>query len=75
MKDAETINKMHNLIFLFQYKTHQVFQGRVIHQIIDQNWDMKGFKAVLMRILLTLEINKLPESIELENFLEKAINT
>jgi hypothetical protein len=35
MKDAEEINNMHNLMYLFVYKTHQVFQARVIHQIID----------------------------------------
>lgn len=35
MADAKAINDMHNLIFLFAYKTHQVFQARVIHQIID----------------------------------------
>ena len=51
MKDAKLINDMHNLLYLFSLKTHQVFQARVIHQIIDQNWDLKGFKAVLMKIL------------------------
>jgi hypothetical protein len=35
MKDAKAINDMHNLMYLFSYKTHQVFQARVIHQIID----------------------------------------
>jgi len=54
--DAEKIKKMHNLMFLFAYKTQQVFMGRVIHQIIDQNWDMKGFKCTLMRIVQTLNL-------------------
>jgi hypothetical protein len=35
MKDGKAINDMHNLIFLLSLKTHQVFQSRVIHQIID----------------------------------------
>jgi len=35
MKDTKAINDMHNLVYLFAYKTHQVFQARVIHQIID----------------------------------------
>lgn len=35
MKDGKAINDMHNLIFLLSLKTHQVFQARVIHQIID----------------------------------------
>lgn len=50
-QDFEQINKMHNLMFLFAYKTHQIFFSRVIHAIIDQNWDLKGFKQIFMRIL------------------------
>lgn len=49
--DVEAINKMHNLLYLFAYKTQQIFFSRVIHAIIDQNWDLKGFKQVFMRIL------------------------
>jgi hypothetical protein len=44
MDDYEQINKMHNLMYLFAYKTQQIFFSRVIHTIIDQNWDLKGFK-------------------------------
>ena len=33
--DRKAINNMHNLIYLLALKTHQVFQSRVIHQIID----------------------------------------
>ena len=51
---------MHNLMYLFTYKIHQVFQARVIHQIIDQNWDLKGFKAVLIRILEKINIKDTP---------------
>ena len=60
MKDAQAINDMHNLMYLFTYKIHQVFQARVIHQIIDQNWDLKGFKAVLVRILEKINIKDTP---------------
>ena len=42
--DYEKINNMHNLMYLFAYKTQQIFFSRVIHAIIDQNWDLKGFK-------------------------------
>lgn len=35
MNTGDKINQMHNMMFLFAYKTAQVFQGRVIHQIID----------------------------------------
>jgi len=30
-KSGASIQEMHNLVFLFAYKTAQVFQGRVIH--------------------------------------------
>lgn len=33
--DYEQINKMHNLMYLFAYKTQQIFFSRVIHAIID----------------------------------------
>jgi hypothetical protein len=31
-------------MYLLAAKTQQVFFSRVIHTIIDQNWDLKGFK-------------------------------
>jgi hypothetical protein len=75
MKDAKAINDMHNLVYLFAYKTHQVFQARVIHQIIDQNWDLKGFRAVLTRILEAMKLDSLPSSVRLDKYLEKLINS
>jgi chaperonin cofactor prefoldin len=61
---------MHNLVFLFAYKTAQVFQARVIHQIIDQNWDLKGFKCTLARI-----IERIGGRVQdLEKTIEKMIN-
>ena len=75
MNDGEAINSMHNLMFLFAYKTHQVFQARVIHQIIDQNWDLKGFKATLMRIIQKLGLGGLAGTSNLEKYLEKMINS
>jgi hypothetical protein len=51
INDAEAINKMHSLFYLLAFKTQQVFFSRVIHTIIDQNWDLKGFKQVLSRII------------------------
>lgn len=35
---------MQNLCYLFAQKTQQVFNSRIIHTCIDQNWDLKGFK-------------------------------
>jgi hypothetical protein len=71
--DFEIINKMHNLVFLFAYKTHQVFFSRVIHAIIDQNWDLKGFKQVLMRILQLVEVNSNANGLSLEKHLDKLL--
>lgn len=56
VEDRNKINNMHNLWYLLAYKTQQVFFSRVIHTCIDQNWDLKGLKQVLLRILKTLEI-------------------
>ena len=75
MQNGEEINLMHNLMFLFAYKTHQVFQARVIHQIIDQNWDLKGFKETLMRIVGKLKFDKYQGTTDMEKYLEKKINS
>ena len=74
MKDAKEINNMHNLIYLFVNKTHQVFQARVIHQIIDLNWDLKSYKAVLMRIIEKIGILKCPQAKNLDKAIEKVID-
>ena len=75
MKDAQAINDMHNLMYLFTYKIHQVFQARVIHQIIDQNWDLKGYKAVLLRILEKINMKNTPQTERMEKYLDKLINS
>jgi len=67
------INKMHNLVYLLAYKTQQIFFSRVIHAIIDQNWDLKGFKQVLMRILQTLEVSSSATGASLEKHLDKLL--
>ena len=54
--DKNAINDMHNLVYLLAQKTHQVFFTRVIHTIIDQNWDLKGLRQVLGRILKTIDL-------------------
>jgi hypothetical protein len=74
-ENSEAINEMHNIVYLFSQKVHQVFQARVIHQIIDQNWDLKGFRAVINRIFEKLQIK---ETISIKNFdayIEKQINS
>lgn len=49
---------MHTLVWLLALKTHQVFQSRVIPAIIDQNWDLKGFRAVLWRVFEVLSMEE-----------------
>ena len=50
----DEVNTMHNLCYLLAHKAQQVFTSHVIHTAIDQNWDMKGLKQVLVRILKTV---------------------
>lgn len=50
------LNDMHNLCFLLASKMQSVFNSSVLRTCIDQNWDLKGMKAVLLEILLILEI-------------------
>ena len=71
--DVEAINKMHNLLYLFAYKTQQIFFSRVIHAIIDQNWDLKGFKQVFMRILQLLDVSANAGGSSLEKHLDKLL--
>lgn len=56
MYNYEELNTMHNLCYLFAQKTQQVFNSRIIHTCIDQNWDLKGFRQVLQRVLKTMEV-------------------
>lgn len=55
--NQDVVNNMHNLIYLLAQKSQQVFTSHVIHTAIDQNWDMKGLKQVLVRVLKTLDVN------------------
>lgn len=72
--DTTALNTLHNLVFLFAYKTSQVFQARVIHQIVDQNWDLKGFKCTLVRIYQTIGLATFENIKEVEKQLDKLIN-
>lgn len=44
LNSYEDVNMMQNLCYLLAMKTQQVFNSRIIHTCIDQNWDLKGFK-------------------------------
>lgn len=51
INNYEEVNLVQNLCYLLAMKTQQVFNSRIIHTCIDQNWDLKGFKQVLVRVL------------------------
>ena len=74
INDYEEINNMHNLCYLLAMKTQQVFNSRIIHTCIDQNWDLKGFKQVLVRILRMLGCSDYDEVTSLLDFTIKTQN-
>jgi hypothetical protein len=55
--DTKEIFKLHNYVFLLAQKCKGVFHGSVIHTCIDQNWDLKGLKQSLQRLIQHLQIN------------------
>ena len=73
-RSYEEVNMMHNLLYLLAMKTQQVFNSRVIHTCIDQNWDLKGFKQVLVRILRMLGCSDYDEVTSLLDFTIKTQN-
>ena len=56
MQNSLKLNLMHNLCFLLAQKLQSVFTSGVIKTCIDQNWDLKGYRSVLLRILLELGV-------------------
>jgi len=65
---------MQNLCYLLAMKTQQVFNSRIIHTCIDQNWDLKGFKQVLVRILRQIGASDYDEVTGLLDFVIKTQN-
>lgn len=63
---------MHKLVYLLAQKAEKVFQGRLLPQVIDQNWDMKAFKAVLCRML---EVMHLMESAPAQRLVKQIEST
>ena len=55
-------------------KTQQVFNSRIIHTCIDQNWDLKGFKQVLVRLLKSVGASEFDEITQLLDFTIKTQN-
>ena len=71
MGKPEEICMMHDLMYLLTQKIHMVFFNAVIHTIIDQNWDIKGFKQVLSRILKIIDIRPPVVRSGIEKILDK----
>lgn len=55
--DTKELFKLHNYVYLLAQKCKGVFHGSVIHTCIDQNWDLKGLKQTLQRLLQHLQLN------------------
>ena len=55
--DTKELFKLHNYVYLLAQKCKGVFHGSVIHTCIDQNWDLKGLKQSLQRLLQHLQLN------------------
>lgn len=73
-KNDKVIDKMHDLLFLLAQKAQNVFNSRVIHTIIDQNWDLKGFYNVLTRILKLIDLKPAVARTNVEKQIEKLCN-
>ena len=73
-RSYEEVNTMHNLCYLLAMKTQQVFNSRVIHTCIDQNWDLKGFKQVLVRILKQVNVVSYDDVTQILDFTIKTQN-
>ena len=74
MKNYNELNNMQNLCYLFAQKTQLVFNSHIIHTCIDQNWDLKGFKQVLVRIFKAIGVQNLDEITGLLDFQIKTQN-
>ena len=73
-RSYEEVNMIHNLLYLLAMKTQQVFNSRVIHTCIDQNWDLKGFKQVLVRILRQVGVSNYDDVTQMLDFTIKTQN-
>jgi len=74
LESYDKINSIQNLCYLLAMKTQQVFNSRIIHTCIDQNWDLKGFKQVLVRILREIGCSDYDEVTQMLDFTIKTQN-
>jgi hypothetical protein len=73
LNKCEKLNLMHSLVYLLASKAQSVFTSGVVRTCIDQNWDLKGFKSVLLRILKEVGLNHESDYSKLKDFFDKMI--
>ncbi len=72
---ADKLSYMHSLVYLLASKTQSVFTSGVVRTCIDQNWDLKGFKAVLLRILKEIGLSSDSDTAKLKDYFDKMIQS
>ena len=75
MAKGDKLGLMHSLVYLLASKAQSVFTSGVVRTCIDQNWDLKGFKAVLLRILKEVGLNQDNDSLKLKEYFDKLIQS
>ena len=75
MSKGDKLGLMHSLVFLLASKAQSVFTSGVVRTCIDQNWDLKGFKAVLLRILKEVGLNQEADAAKLKEYFDKLIQS
>lgn len=66
---------MHSLVYLLASKAQSVFTSGVVRTCIDQNWDLKGFKSVLVRILREVGLTQDSDTAKLKDYFDKLIQS
>ena len=75
MAKNEKLSMMHSLVYRLASKAQSVFTSGVVRTCIDQNWDLKGFKAVLLRILKEVGLSSEGDTTKLKEYFEKLIQS
>jgi hypothetical protein len=75
MAKADKLSMMHSLVYLLASKAQSVFTSGVVRTCIDQNWDLKGFKSVLLRILKEVGLSSDSDITKLKEYFEKLIQS
>ncbi len=75
MAKSDKLNVMHSLVYLLASKAQSVFTSGVVRTCIDQNWDLKGFKAVLLRILKEVGLSAEGDTTKLKEYFDKMIQS